>query len=128
MKPQSCLELLRFCLGLLRVAGVCSGWWYCLSCSEALMLFIIVELFLTMQPRATLNHPKQPQANPEQPRANPALGLIEVNSGLNPERPLGFNLTPDYGVYQVLDPYKSRMRAFEDITISHYKYSCFGSN
>ena len=81
-----------------------------------------------MQPQATLRNPKQPRANPEQPRVNPELGLLEVNLGLNPERPLGFNLTPDYGVYQVLDPYKSRMRAFGDFTISNYKYSCFGSN
>ena len=83
------------------------------------MLLIILELFLTMQPQATLSHPKQPEANPEQPRANPKLGLLEVNSGLNPERPLGFNLTPDYGVYHVLDLYESRMRAFEAFSISH---------
>ena len=128
MKPQGCLELLRFCLGLLRVAGVCSGWWYCLSCSEALTLLIIVELFLTMQPQATLRNPKQPRSNPEQPWVNPELGLLEVNLVLNPERPLGFNLTPDYRVYQVLETYYSRMRAFEDFTLSHYNYSCFGSN
>ena len=48
-------------------------------------------------------------SNPKQLRANPELELPEVNSGLNLEQSLGFNLTQDYGVYQVLDPYKSRM-------------------